>query len=139
MPAIPYLFFNGNCREAMTFYQEKLGGSLDLLTFKDAPEGQCPAGTEDRVMHARLVLPDGGVLMASDDVSEHPATTMTGFAVSVSYASIDDAKRAWDALSDGATQIWMPFTSTFWSDGFGMLADRFGVGWMVSQFREDKA
>jgi len=124
-----YLVFNGNCAEAMRFYERALGGKLEIMTHKDSPMGaQATPENADRVIHAALKV-DGGLLMASDDMAGEEFKGVNGFAVSLTYKNTADAKRAFDALSDGA-QITMPFQKTFWSEGFGMLTDRFGVPWM---------
>lgn len=132
MPVTPYLFFDGKCAEAMRFYEKTLGGKLDaLMTYGESPDGKVPPGVQpDRIMHAHLTIP-GGVIMASDDASGSPYKGMSGFTVSLDYPTVAEAKRIFDALADGG-QIWMPFEKTFWSEGFGMIADRFGTPWMVS-------
>jgi len=125
----PYLFFVGSCREAMNAYQSVFGGELSIVTaaeMPDAPEGVPP----DAVMHAALVLANGGLLMASDDPSATEAGPKTGISVSYSAADGDDAARVFEALSkDGEVQ--MPLGPTSWSPAFGMCIDRFGIPWMV--------
>jgi PhnB protein len=133
MPVIDsYLFFNGNCAEAMRFYERTLGGKIDMMmTYGQAPQPQqCPAGSQDRIMHSHLLL-DGRALMASDTPKGQESPGMHGFALSVNYPSVGEARRVFDALADGG-QVTMPLARTFWSETFGMLTDRFGVGWMVS-------
>ena len=125
-----YIFFNGNCAEAMGFYEKALGGKLRMIAGRDMPAANVPPGQEDAVMHARLDLDDGGVLMASDWMSPDPYPGMTGFRVSLSYPSVADANRIFDALAAGGA-IQLPFQKTFWSPGFGMLTDRYGTPWMV--------
>lgn len=127
-----YLFFNGNCAEAMRFYEQVFGAKVDMMmTYGQSPEPQhCPPGSQDRVMHAHMTLQDR-TLMASDTPKgqEHPG--MSGFAVSVNYPAVDEARRVFDALAGGG-KVMMPLGKTFWSEAFGMLTDRFGVNWMVS-------
>lgn len=133
MPALDsYLFFNGNCAEAMRFYERTLGGKLGpIMTYADSPEPeQCPAGARDLVMHASLVI-DGRNLMASDvPPGMHEAKGMNGFALSLNYGSADEARRIFDALAEGG-KVTMPMAKTFWAETFGMLTDRFGTPWMV--------
>lgn len=130
MSAVPYLFFDGNCAEAMRFYEKALGGKLEMMTYADAPEGEEPPEVStDRIMHARLTFPDGEI-MASDQHTAAPYKGMSGFAVTLVYPTVADARRVFDALADGG-QVWMPMEKTFWTDAFGMFADRFGTPWMV--------
>lgn len=132
MPVLDsYLFFNGQCAEAMRFYERTLGGKLEaIMNYGDGPQPQaCPAGAENLVMHACLDL-DGRKLMASDAPASHPAGAMAGCALSLNYGSAQDARRIFDALSQGGT-VTMPMQKTFWTEAFGMLTDRFGTAWMV--------
>jgi PhnB protein len=132
MPVLDsYLFFNGNCAEAMRFYERTLGGKLEaLMTYGDSPEPEkCPAGAKDLVMHASLRI-DGRALMASDSPPGYPPSTMGGFALSLNYDSPQEARRIFDALSQGGS-VTMPMQKTFWAETFGMLTDRFGTAWMV--------
>ena len=127
----PYIFFNGNCAEAMEFYEKTLRGKLNMMTAKDSPAaGKTPPGTENKILHARLEF-DGGVLMASDWMDTNPYPGMKGFAVSVGYTSADEAKRVYDGLGKGG-KVSMPLGKTFWVESFGMVADRFGTPWMIS-------
>ena len=131
MPEISaYLFFDGNCAEAMRFYERTLGGKLTLMTHAEAPGGaQAPPGNTDRIMHARLAL-DGGALMASDEMEGHSYAGMKEFKLSLTYPTAAEAQRVFDALAEGG-QVDLPFQKTFWAEGFGMLVDRFGTPWMV--------
>jgi len=132
MPTLDsYLFFRGQCAEAMRFYERTLGGKLEaLMTYADGPEpNQCTAGAKDLVMHARLMI-DGRALMASDQPPEQPAQPMGGFAVSLQYPGAAEARRIFDQLAAGG-QVTMPMQKTFWAEAFGMLVDRFGTPWMV--------
>ena len=127
-----YLFFDGNCAEAMHFYEKTLGGKLRILTGRETPMADSlPPAQLDGVMHARLDLTNGGFLMASDWMApELPYPGMHGFRVSLSYPTVAEAKRIFDALVEGGSAQ-LPFQKTFWSQGFGMLTDRFGTPWMV--------
>jgi len=128
----PYLFFNGNCAEAMRFYEQLLGGKLDLITVGQSPDqSNMPPGSEHLIMHARLVW-GGGTLMASDDITagDH-YSGMKGFRLSLMFESNEEAQRVFDALAPGANVV-MPISKTFWSEAFGMLDDRFGTPWMIN-------
>lgn len=130
----PYLFFNGRCEEAVQFYQRALGAELVMLMrFKDSPQphapGVVPPGFEEKVMHAALRV-GGCLIMASDGCSLEPAS-FSGFTLSLSFATQAEAERAFAALSDGG-EVRMPLSPTFWSPCFGMVEDRFGIGWMVT-------
>jgi PhnB protein len=130
----PYLIFDGNCAEAMRFYERALGGKLArMMTFAEMPGDQkSPPGTGNRIAHARLDIQDG-VLMASDSMpGVHSYEGMKGFSVSLTYTDAAESKRIYDTLAEGAKQVTMPFQKTFWSEGFGMLTDRFGTPWMVN-------
>jgi PhnB protein len=126
-----YLFFDGNCAEAMRFYQRVTGGELKpMMKYSDAPPSQqCPAGSEDRIMHTALVI-DGRNLMASDTPAGQ-GKPMQGFSLSLYYDSPEEAKRKFDMLAEGGS-VFMPMGPTFWAKAFGMLTDRFGTPWMVS-------
>ena len=129
MKASTYLFFDGTCEEAFAFYRRVLGGELFLMRRRDAPDqaGLTP-GFEDRIMHASLTAGDM-MLMGSDGDPARPQS-LGGFAVHLEVASTAEAKRLFAALGEGGT-IKMPLGETFWSHAFGMVADRFGVTWMV--------
>lgn len=136
MPLHPYLYFTNNTREAMTCYQEILGGQLDILGLDDIPSedaeemSEMSEMPEGFVMHAALVLPDGGLLMASDDPSGDGAG-VTGMSINLMTQSQDDARRFFDALAEGG-EVGMPLGPQFWSPLFGTLRDRFGVNWLVN-------
>lgn len=129
----PYLFFGGRCEEALAFYRTALGAETEfLMLYKDSPEppppGMLQAGFESKVMHATFRIA-GNTLMASDGC--HEGANFSGFSLSLAVATEGEANRAFTSLADGG-QVQMPLTKTFWSPCFGMLTDRFGIGWMVS-------
>ena len=129
----PYLFFNGRCEEAIEFYKNALGAEvLMLMRYKESPEppppGMVPAGWDNKVMHTTLRVGNANV-MASDGCSE--GLNFQGFSLSLTATDEADAKRKFAALAVNG-QVRMPLTKTFWSPCFGMVADRFGVGWMVT-------
>jgi PhnB protein len=129
----PYLFFDGRCEEALEFYRRALGAEVTMIMrFKDSPEphqpGMCPPGSENKVMHASFGIGQA-MLMASDGRCEgHPG--FEGFSLSLTVSRETEAERLFAALADGG-QVRMPLTKTFFSPKFGMVADRFGVGWMI--------
>jgi PhnB protein len=126
----PYLFFNGRCDEALEFYRQALGAEIEMLMrFKDSPEpAGCPGASPDKVMHASFRI-GGTQLMASDGRCEGNPS-FQGFALSVSVSNEAEADKRFAALAKGG-QVQMPLTKTFFSPRFGMVADRFGVMWMV--------
>jgi PhnB protein len=133
MQVQPYLFFDGRCEEAIEFYRKALGAQVGMLMrFKDSPEpcpeGMVPPGAENKVMHAALRVGDTTV-MASDGRCTG-APQFQGISLSLDAKDDADAKRLFDALSDGG-QVQMPLGKTFFASSFGMVADRFGVSWMV--------
>lgn len=128
----PYLFFKGNCEEALNFYAKSINATVEcVMKFKDSPEPCIPEnalpGFEDRVMHSSLRIGDD-VIMASDGCGDEPA--MSGFALSLSVATEEEARSRFNALAEGG-KVTMPLSSTFWSPCFGMLEDRYGLGWMI--------
>lgn len=133
MPTLDtYIFFDGNCAEAMRFYERTLGGELQkIMTYADSPDQhQCSAeNAKDLVMHACLVL-EGRMLMASDTPPDFPKNPRSGFALALNYPSPAEAARIFDALCNGGS-VTMPMQKTFWAESFGMLTDRFGTAWMV--------
>jgi PhnB protein len=133
MPIQPYLFFNGRCEEAIDFYKKAIGAEVKfLLRFNESPDptppGMLPPGFENKVMHSELAIGDA-VVMASDGMSAEPAT-FKGVSLSLLARDTDEARRRFDALSEGGS-VSMPLGKTFFSPSFGMLTDRFGVEWMV--------
>lgn len=128
----PYLFFGGRCEEALEFYRSALGAQVDmLLRHKDSPEpspaGMLQPGFENKIMHTCFRV-GGTAIMASDGCQE--GSNFSGFSLSLSVPTEAEADRVFALLADGG-QVQMPLTRTFWSPRFGMLTDRFGVGWMV--------
>ena len=129
----PYLFFGGRCEEALEFYRTTLGAKTEMLMrYKDSPEpcpaGMIPSGFENKIMHAAFRIGDTA-LMASDGCEEGGA--FAGFSLSLTLPNSAEAERVFAALSAGGT-VRMPLVKTFWSPCFGMLADRFGMVWMIT-------
>ena len=131
--AIAYLAFNGNCAEAMRYYEHALGGKLEvLMSGADSPMAeQIPKEFGDRILHARLVLPGGGILYAGDAPAHVPYEGIKGVAIAVDYPSIAEAQLVFDALSSGG-QVSMPMQPAFWAKRWGMLVDKFGTPWIVN-------
>jgi PhnB protein len=131
--AQPYLFFEGRCEEAIEYYRTTLGAEVKaLLRYADNPEppppGRLPAGSEKKVMHAEFQV-GSTTLMASDGMcSGKPG--FQGFSISLEAPGDAEAKRLFDALADGG-EVRMPLGPTFFATSFGIVADRFGLGWMV--------
>ncbi len=130
MQVQPYLFFEGRCEEAIEFYRRAIGAEVTtIMRYKDGPEpGACPAGAENKVMHANLRIGDSTVL-ASDGRCQNQRQ-FQGFSLSLTVANDTEAERQFTALADGG-QVMMPLAKTFFASRFGMLTDRFGVSWMV--------
>lgn len=132
MQVQPYLFFEGRCEEALEFYRGALGAEVvQLMRFKDSPEqnATCGAATPEKVMHCSFRIGETSI-MASDGGCQSPAT-FKGFSLSLSPKTIGEAEKVFASLADGGN-IQMPLAETFWSPRFGMVADRFGVMWMVN-------
>jgi len=127
----PYLSFNGCCAEAFAFYAKALGGSVThSQTFADSPmKDDVPTDWQHKIMHATLVV--GSQLIYGADPPPAHYTRPQGFSVSISLASAEEGERVFTALADGG-DVRMPFSKTFWSPGFGMVVDRFGIAWMVN-------
>jgi PhnB protein len=123
-----YLFFSGDCRPAMTRYQEIFGGELFMMRMGDAPEGGEPGADPELIIHAALQAGDT-MLMASDDPTGSGAPR-TGIMVTYTAPDAADANRAFDALAEGG-QVNQPLIETFFSPAFGMCVDRWGTPWMV--------
>jgi PhnB protein len=128
----PYLFFDGRCEEAIEFYKKALGAEVGMLMrFKDSPEPPAPGcgpGDASKIMHASLRIA-GTTVMASDGRAQGNPK-FEGFALSLNAKNDAEADRLFAALAEGG-QVQMPMSKTFFSPRFGMVADRFGVGWMV--------
>jgi PhnB protein len=126
-----HLNFNGNCKDAFDFYQKVFKADTPFsMTYGQAPEGApVPADWGDKVMHTAIPL-GSGVLMGCDAPPDR-TKPMGGFQVCMEDKDQAEVKRIFDALSDGGN-VSMPLTKTFWSPLFGMLTDKYGVGWMLS-------
>ena len=125
-----YLAFDGNCREAFTFYQKVLGGQIvAMMTPEGSPMAdQVPPEYVNKIMHARLVAGDS-VIMGSDAMCT--PSKPAGFSVAINLDDVEEARRIFEGISEGGT-VSMPFGETFWSNGFGMCKDRYDIDWMVN-------
>jgi PhnB protein len=132
---VTYLTFDGNCREAMTFYQECLSAELHLMPFSEMP-GDYPRAAKDRIMHARL---NKGkmALMASDTMPEMPLHQGNNFSISIQCETAHEIDSLFAALGEGG-KVTMPLQDQFWGARFGRLTDRFGIQWMLN-FTHPKA
>lgn len=124
----PYLNFDGNCREAMTFYQRCLGGELQVMTLADAPM-ESPPETRDRVLNAQLAS-GPVVVMASDTMPGAPFVEGNNVYLNVECADVGEVESLYAALTEGGEATMRPHDA-FWGDRFGMLTDRFGIQWML--------
>ena len=126
-----YLFYDGNCEAAFKFYEKTLGGKIEMMLRNEEapPEMPSPPERKHKIMHARMTI-GTQVLMASDAPPDHFHKPQ-GFAVSLTVADPAEAERIFKALSEGGS-VNMPFGKTFFSKGFGMCSDQFGIPWMVN-------
>jgi PhnB protein len=130
MQVQPYLFFDGRCEEAMEFYRSALGAEVTaLMRFKDSPDpGMVVPGATDKVMHASFRIGETTILASDGRCEGRPS--FQGFALSLTVPNEAEAERLFAAVGNGG-QVQMPLTRTFFSARFGMVADRFGVTWMI--------
>jgi PhnB protein len=133
MQVQPYLFFDGRCEEAVEFYRSAIGAEVTMLMrFKDSPEphehSMVPPGAGEKVMHMSFRIGETTVLASDGQCVGRPS--FQGFALSLTVADDAEAERLFAALADGG-QVQMPLTKTFFASRFGMVADRFGVSWMI--------
>jgi len=126
----PYLFFDGRCDEAIAFYKKTLGAEVNMLMrWKDAPDkSMCTPANADKVMHSSLKIGDTTLSASDGRNTGHPE--FKGFALTIYASSEAEADKLFAALGEGG-QVTMPMDKTFFAKRFGMVADKFGVGWMV--------
>ena len=130
MQVQPYLFFEGRCEEAIDFYRKAVDAKVDvIMRYKEAPPAPgTPTPPGDKVMHAAFKVGDTQVLASDGYCAGKP--NFQGFSLTVSASDDADAKRLFNALADGGS-VKQPLTKTFFASSFGMLTDKFGLGWMV--------
>jgi PhnB protein len=126
----PYLFFEGRTEEALEFYKSKLGAKVEaVIRYKENPEPKYnPPNSDDKVMHALFRIGDSKVMASDGNCTGKPS--FQGFSLTFNAADEADAKRRFNALAEGG-QVNLPLSETFFAKSFGMVADRFGVNWMV--------
>jgi len=131
--AIAYLAFNGTCADAMRFYEQALGGKLEvLMSGAESPMAQhMPKEFAHRILHARLVLPGGGMLYGGDAPAHLPYEGIKGVSITVDYDSVAQAEKVFAALTAGG-QVTMPMQPAFWAKSWGMAVDKFGTPWIVN-------
>ncbi|MBI3228799.1 MAG: VOC family protein [Burkholderiales bacterium] len=133
MQMTPYLSFNGNCEAAFNYYTEHLGGQIqEFHRYGNSPMAeQVPAEFHKRVMHVRLSLSNGQMLMASDAMPGQPFDEMKGIQLALNVDSVAEAEKMFNALAVNGN-VTMPLQKTFWAERFAMLIDQFGTPWMIN-------
>lgn len=131
----PYLFFNGRCEEALTFYREKLGAEVSMMMrFSESPEpcdpNMVPPGSEHKIMHASFRIGESTIMASDGNCADQTQPEFKGFSLTIEVPDAAKADQLFAALGDGG-QVQMPMTQTFFSPRFGVLADRFGMSWMI--------
>ena len=131
MKIVPYLSFNGSCKDALKFYEQVLGGKVGgMMTWGESPmANDMPKDWHDKIMHAYITI-DGAELMAADAPPSH-YKPMQGIGITLNFDDTAKAKTVFEALSSGGDTT-MPFQESFWAEGFGMCKDKFGTPWMVN-------
>ena len=126
----PYLFFEGRTEEALEFYQSKLGAKVEfMMRYKENPDPKYnPPNAGEKVMHSCFRVGDTQVMASDGNCSGKPS--FQGFSLTFNAADEADAKRRFTALAEGG-QVNLPLSETFFAKSFGMVADRFGLNWMV--------
>ncbi len=130
----PYLFFEGRCDEAIAFYQRAVHAKLQtMMRVRESPDapppGMLPPGSDNKVMHATLSIGGASIFVSDGRCGGQPR--FEGFSLSLRLPTEPQVRLAFQALAEGGT-VTMPLGKTFWSPCFGMLTDRFGVGWMLT-------
>jgi PhnB protein len=128
----PYVFFDGRCEQALSFYADTLGAEVMLkMQYKDAPpDANRPADpkNDNKIMHASVKIGSSILMMSDDCMSED--VTPNGYRLSLTADDLAHGEKLFNALAEAGT-VNMPWQPTFWSKGFGMVTDKFGIGWMV--------
>lgn len=135
----PYLFFNGNCEEAMAYYAGIFGAEKPwMMRFREVEGETFGEDMLDKVMHTNIVGVDGANLMMSDDPMRN---VVKGNNVGLTYSTEDEARvrEVWDRFVAAGAAVTMPLGKTFFAELFGILTDAFGVDWMIMQYTEENA
>lgn len=130
MKATTYLHFDGNCREAMSFYQQSFGGDLHLQPYPDQT-GKPPTDPKAPLMHSQLSVSGEPLIRASDSSPEGPVKPGNNFSVSVDCESLEEIKHLFNAIG-GNGKVRLPLSDMPWGSRFGMLTDKFGIQWLFS-------
>ena len=129
-----YLHFNGNCRDAMQFYQKCLGTEIHITTAMDA-QGKPSTDAGAKIMHSQLLRNGQPILQASDDQSGSTPKTGDNFQVAVDCDSVDEIDRLFEALRQGG-KVRLPLGDVPWGARFGMLTDKFGIQWLLNCYAQ---
>jgi PhnB protein len=126
----PYISFEGNCKEAIEFYKDKLGAEvLFSETYGESPmKGKAP---DDMIMHCTIKIGDSRIMACDSVFKEYPLTVGNNITLAIGTRNVDEADKMFEQMSDGA-KIIMPMQETFWAKKFGMLTDKFGINWMFN-------
>jgi len=136
----PYLFFEGRCEEALDFYKKAIGAEVTaLMRYKENPEANCgdmqlPPGNENKVMHCEFKVGQSTLLASDGFCRESEAGKYKGFSLSLTVPDAAAARKVFAALGSDGGKVEMPLDKTFFSECFGMVTDRFGIGWAVGAF-----
>jgi len=130
---IAYLAFDGNCAEAMRYYEKVLGGTIRvMMSAAQSPiADKMPKEFAHRILNAQLELPGGGFLYAGDTPPHIPYEGIKGVTLALNYATVEEAESVFNKLAEGG-KVTMPFSPTFWAKKFGMLVDKYGVAWVIN-------
>lgn len=132
MQVQPYLFFDGRCEEALDFYKKALGAKVEMMMrFKECPETpseNCTPASGENIMHACFRIGETAVMASDGHAKGNPE--FKGFSLSITAKDVAEADKMFGALAEGG-QVQLPLTKTFFSPRFGMVSDKFGVGWMI--------
>lgn len=134
MPTLPYIHFQGQCAQALAFYAQVFGGTVQTMPYAAGPDAPAAWRDSPRIMHGQVTIYDG-TLMASDYPPGVAGEAQAGFSVMQSAPNVTEARRVFEALAEAGSII-DSFKPTFFSPGFGMVKDRFGTHWIISAQQE---